>query len=164
MSVFDQAEDATDPNQDAAGVQRVQTPLPQLVHLHALSCGDTHHASVEDPSSHDKAGEEEDLDHQTTDNHVLTQSHGIEAAGCHDAAAFAKLVLSLLCERLIVLLPAPCIRKDITSPTTKILVNHFPLIIECCSPSVIKIILPRHMYMLAAKTDGATRTNIVCVE
>lgn len=75
LRIFDQAEDATDPDKNAAGVQRVQTPLPQLVHLHALSRGDTHQASMEDPSSHDKAGEEEDLDHQTTDDHVLTQSH-----------------------------------------------------------------------------------------
>lgn len=39
LRIFDQAEDATDPDKNAAGVQRVQTPLPQLVHLHALSVG-----------------------------------------------------------------------------------------------------------------------------
>jgi hypothetical protein len=61
LSVFDQAENATDPDENAASVQRVQTPLPQRVHLHALSCGHTNQASVEESSSHDEAGEEENL-------------------------------------------------------------------------------------------------------
>lgn len=72
LSILDQAKDATDPDENAAGVERVQTLLPQLVHLHALSCGHADQASVEDPGSYDKASKEENLHHQTTDDDILS--------------------------------------------------------------------------------------------
>jgi len=94
LSIFDQAEHTTDPDENTASVERVQTPLPQRVYLHALPRGHADQASVEDPSGHDKAGEEYNLYHQATNNDVLSQSHGIEAPRCHDTTTLAKSVVS----------------------------------------------------------------------
>jgi hypothetical protein len=55
------------------------------------------------------------------------------------------------------ILPADCARKLITSPVTNTLVSHFTLIGEWASPSVMTIILPRTMYIEAAKRAGAKR-------
>lgn len=89
LSIFDQTENTSNPNENAPGVQRVQTSRPEGMDLHALARGHTYEASVEDASRDDEAGEEENLDHETANDDILAQSHRVEAARCHDTAACA---------------------------------------------------------------------------
>lgn len=76
LGVFDQAEHASNPDQHAARVKRVQAPRPKLMDLYTLAGRHSDKASVEDTGCHDEAGEEEDLDHETADDDVLAGFHG----------------------------------------------------------------------------------------
>ena len=89
LSVFDQAEDAADPDQHAAGVEGVDASLPQPLGLHALARGHTQDAPVPNAGDDDEAGEEQDLDDEAADDDVLAGVHGVERAGRHDASACA---------------------------------------------------------------------------
>jgi hypothetical protein len=89
LSVLDQTEDATDPDQHTAGIQRVNAPLPETLCLHAFACRRTHDPPVPNASDDDKAGEEQDLDNEAADDDVLAQVHCFDRAGGHDAAACA---------------------------------------------------------------------------
>jgi len=89
LSVLDQAENATDPDQHATGVQGVDTPFPETLGLHALACRCTQDPPVPDAGDDDEAGEEQDLDDETADDHVLAQVHCGDCAGRHDATACA---------------------------------------------------------------------------
>ena len=80
LGIFDQTKYATDPDENASGVQRVQTPRPESMDLHALARGHTYEASVENASCDDEAGEEENLDHEPADDDIFAQSHRVEAA------------------------------------------------------------------------------------
>ena len=89
LSIFDQPENASNPNQGATSIKRVQTPWPQQVQLHALVRGHTYEPGVEDTSSDNKAGKEENLDDKTADNDVLAHLHGINASRGHDTTTCA---------------------------------------------------------------------------
>lgn len=86
MSVLNETEDAANPDQNTACVERVQTTPPQTIDLHALRGWHTQQTSVEDPGDDDEAAEEKDLDDKTADDDVLSGRHGAQRATRHDTA------------------------------------------------------------------------------
>lgn len=61
-------------------------------------------------------------------------------------------------------IPAACMTNAITSPVTKIAVNHLVGIGLRLSTSRYKINRPKVMYIDAAYSGGARRIMIVCIE
>jgi hypothetical protein len=89
LSVFDQTEDTTDPDEHAAGIQRVDALLPETLRLHAFARGHTKHPPVPNARNDNEAGEEQDLDDETADDDVLAQVQRFDRAGSHDATSCA---------------------------------------------------------------------------
>jgi hypothetical protein len=148
LSVLDHTEDATYPDEERSGVESVQVALPDVAGSRLSGVGGSaEHATVEECGHDDEAGEEEDLHGQTADDHVLSQCEGGDGAAGHDAAAYRECELDSADDdqRRTLDSPAPCRMKEMTSPMTKNLVNHFRGTIAYFSPSVRRMIRPRLM-------------------
>jgi hypothetical protein len=114
-------------------------------------------AIVEEGSGEDKEAKKENLNAQPGRDDVLTEAEcGLGFGCCEDTSAYSYHQHKKMFKRSNNI-PALCAKKLKTSPPTNTFVNHLALITECVSPSVNRIILPRIMYIDAAKRAGARR-------
>lgn len=112
---------------------------------------------MEEGSGEDKEAKKENLNAQPGRDDVLTEVEcGLGFGCCEDTSAYSYHQHKKMFKRSNNI-PALCAKKLKTSPATNTFVNHLALITECVSPSVNRMILPRIMYIDAAKRAGARR-------
>lgn len=142
LQVFHHTDHRTDQNKDAGDVEGGHMTMPDTIQLDRSGRRRLCEANLEDDGRDGEKAEENDLHEKTADDNILAH-RGTAVARHHESGAFELLVpwFSVLCVWKGGL-PEACIRKDKTSPATKIFVNHLNLITEHRSASTIKMIRP----------------------
>lgn len=117
---------------------------------------------MEDGAGYDEDTENDDLEGETNDNNSF--SSVLATLLSHQSSSYPRVSdVRHWRGEIFVCLPPDWTRKENTSPKTKIFVSQVLRMGDRLSAWVKAIMRPRIIYILAAKSAGATRRSKVCM-